>query len=133
MHFSVQRSDRSGNVASGMVILLLLAQLSGPLMAAASMAPADQDKWLWICTLQGMQKIWLGGEGEPAPTQATLNQTASQCPICSLHQLFSSTVLPGSEAASPALSAAICPPQASQQLDPAPTVSSTRIRAPPQA
>lgn len=129
MRFSVQHSSRSGNVVSGMIILLLLAQLSGPLMAAATMTPMDQDKWLWVCTPQGMQKVWLGGEGN----QTALNQTSSQCSICSLQQLFSSTVLPGSEAVSSALSAAVCPPLASQQLDPALIVNSTHIRAPPQA
>lgn len=130
MRFSVQHSNRSGNVVNGMIILLLLAQLSGPLMAA-TMAPTDQDKWLLVCTPQGMQKIWLDGEGEPGPVQTALHQTSSQCSICSLHQLFSSTVLPGSEAISSALTAATFPSQASQQLAPELIVNSTRIRAPP--
>ncbi|RDE19065.1 hypothetical protein DV711_15855 [Motiliproteus coralliicola] len=91
MPLTLRRQAGRSPLIYGLVALLLLSQLGGPLVAAAIQHEGGEGRWVQVCSLQGIQLIQVGEDGE-IPSSEQRAQGSMQCPLCSLYQLFSCAV-----------------------------------------
>ncbi len=86
----ISQIDRRWPIA--LLGLLIVVQLFIPLMSAASSVKSEDGQYVVVCTLQGLQQVLLSDDGVAGSQDNSSHQGPTDCPLCSLTNLYMSAL-----------------------------------------